>query len=157
MFSLFTFHMLLLLPVSPPKTPYLIPSPPAHQPTHSWFPVLAFPYTGALSLQQDQGPFLPLMSDKAILCYICGWSLGFLHVYSLVGGLVPGRSRTAGWFVLLFLLLGCKNFYCNMLILLLVRKEPTMEHNFAKWTKIHASFFKVNCYRNFVIIKRWVI
>ena len=32
------------------------------------------------------------MSHKAILCYICGWSHGFLHVYSLVGGLVPGRS-----------------------------------------------------------------
>jgi hypothetical protein len=28
------------------------------------------------------------MNDKAILCYICGWS----HGYSLVGGLVPGSS-----------------------------------------------------------------
>jgi hypothetical protein len=30
------------------------------------------------------------MSNKAILCYIHGCSHGSLHVYSLVGGLVPG-------------------------------------------------------------------
>ena len=35
---------------------------------------------------------LPLMSDEAILCYICSWSHGSLHVYSLVGDLVPGSS-----------------------------------------------------------------
>ena len=34
---------------------------------------------------QDQGPLLPLMSNKAILCYICGWSHESLQVYSLVG------------------------------------------------------------------------
>ena len=39
---------------------------------------------------QDQGSFLPLMSDKVILCYICSWSQGSLHVYSLVVGLVLG-------------------------------------------------------------------
>jgi hypothetical protein len=33
--------------VSPPKPPYLLPLPPVHQPIHSYFPVLAFPYTGA--------------------------------------------------------------------------------------------------------------
>jgi hypothetical protein len=31
-----------------------------------------------------------LMSDKAILCYICSWSHVSLHVYFLVGSLVPG-------------------------------------------------------------------
>jgi hypothetical protein len=36
------------------------------------------------------------MPDKAILCYICGWSHGSLHVYSLVGGLVPG-SLAGDW------------------------------------------------------------
>jgi len=41
---------------------------------------------------QDQGLLL-LMPDNAILCYICGWSHGSLHVYSWVGGLVPGSSR----------------------------------------------------------------
>jgi len=41
---------------------------------------------------QDQGLFLLLMLDNAILCYICGWSHVSLHVYLLVGGLVPGSS-----------------------------------------------------------------
>jgi hypothetical protein len=50
-----------------------------------------------------------LMPDKVIFCYICSWSLGFLHVYSLVGGLVPGDFRTgSGWLILLFFLWGCK-------------------------------------------------
>jgi hypothetical protein len=37
-----------------------------------------------------------LMSYKAILCYTCNWSHGSLHVYSLVGGLVPGRYGGLG-------------------------------------------------------------
>ena len=41
---------------------------------------------------QEQGPLLPLVTDKTILCYICKWNHGSLHVYSLVGGLVPGNS-----------------------------------------------------------------
>jgi hypothetical protein len=45
-----------------------------------------------------------LMSNKAILCYICIWSHRFLHVCSLVGGLVTGRSEGIGCFILLFLL-----------------------------------------------------
>jgi hypothetical protein len=40
------------------------------------------------------------MPNKAILCYICGWSLGSLHVYSLVGGLVPASSGWSGWLIL---------------------------------------------------------
>jgi hypothetical protein len=47
--------MLSLFLVSPPKTPYPISLPPAHQPTHSYFPVLAFSYTGALSLYRTKG------------------------------------------------------------------------------------------------------
>jgi hypothetical protein len=42
---------------------------------------------------QDQGLLLLSMSDKAILCYKCSWSHGSLHVYSLVGGLVPWSFR----------------------------------------------------------------
>ena len=42
---------------------------------------------------QDREPFFTLMSDKAILCCICGWSHGFLYVYSLIGGLVSGSSE----------------------------------------------------------------
>ena len=49
---------------------------------------------------QDQGAPLPLMSDKAILCYIYSWS----QVHSLVGGLVPGSSVGSGWLILLFFL-----------------------------------------------------
>jgi hypothetical protein len=45
---------------------------------------------------QDQGPLLPLMPNKAILCYICSWGHGSLHVYSLVVSLVPG-SLGRGW------------------------------------------------------------
>ena len=41
--------------VSPLKTPYPIPLLPAHQPTHSCFPVLAFPYTGASSILRTKG------------------------------------------------------------------------------------------------------
>jgi hypothetical protein len=57
---------------------------------------------------QDQGPPLPLMRDKAILCCICSWSHGSLHVYSLVGGLVPGSSEGSAWLTLLFFLWDCK-------------------------------------------------
>ena len=40
------------------------------------------------------------MSDKAILCYICNWSHASPHVYSFVGGLVPGSSggSDVGWY-----------------------------------------------------------
>jgi hypothetical protein len=42
--------------ISHPKAPYPIPPPPNHQPTHSCFPVLAFPYTGASSLHRIKAP-----------------------------------------------------------------------------------------------------
>ena len=79
--------------VSPPKTPY-----------HSPFPLLTNPPTGPsipLYIHRNipvnrtfTGPRASslLMSHKAILCYICSWSHEFHHVYSLVGGLVPGSS-----------------------------------------------------------------
>jgi hypothetical protein len=57
---------------------------------------------------QDQESPIPEISNKAILCYICGWSHGSLHVYFLVGGLVPGSSAGSGWLILLFLW-GCKS------------------------------------------------
>jgi hypothetical protein len=43
---------------------------------------------------QDQGSPLQLMSDKAILFYLCIWRHGSLPVHSLVGSLVPGIT---GW------------------------------------------------------------
>ena len=94
--------------VSPLKIPYPI-SPSPCSPTQP----LQLPCPGILlhrgiEPSQNQGPLIPLMTNKAILCYICGWSHGFLHVYSLVGGLVPGSSGGTSWFILLFLLGGCK-------------------------------------------------
>jgi hypothetical protein len=87
-------------PLSPPSSPY--------SPTHP----LLLPGPGnylhwGIEPSQDQGPLLPLMSNKAIFYYICSWSHGSLHVYSLVGDLVRGSSGSTGWF-LLFLLWGCK-------------------------------------------------
>jgi len=57
-----------------------------------------------IELSQNQGPFLPLMPDKTILCYICSWSHGSPHEYSLVGGLVSGSSGVSGWLIMLFFL-----------------------------------------------------
>ena len=91
--------MLSPFPVSSPEMSNPIAPPPAslrvfkHQPTHTCLPALEFPYTGASNEpSQDQGPLLPLMPDKSILCYICGYSHLSLHVYALVGGLVPRSS-----------------------------------------------------------------
>ena len=41
--------------VFPPKIPYSLPSTPAHQPTHSCFLALAFPYTWAYNLHKTKG------------------------------------------------------------------------------------------------------
>jgi hypothetical protein len=54
-------------------------------PTHPFLP-----YFSSIPLHwgikpPSTGPPLPLMSDKAILCYICIWSHGSLHVYSFGG------------------------------------------------------------------------
>jgi hypothetical protein len=66
-----------------------------YPPTHSCLTALVFTYTGALNLHRTKG--LPShWCHKAILCYICNWSHGSLHVYSLVGGLVPGSSGGGG-------------------------------------------------------------
>jgi hypothetical protein len=108
-FSLFTFQMLPLSqfplcnpPIStPPASMRVLPHP------------LPLPHPGiplhwGIEPSQDQGPFLPLMPYKVILCYICSWSHGLLHVYSVVGGLVPGSSRESRKVIFLFFLWGCK-------------------------------------------------
>ena len=66
-----------------------------------------FLYWG-IKLSQDQWLLLLLMPNKVILCYICGWSRGSPHVYTLVSGLVPGSFRGSGWLIILFLLWGYK-------------------------------------------------
>jgi hypothetical protein len=111
MFSLFTFQILSPFLVSlPPRNPLShLPSPCFYEgvptPTHPLPPPRPrFSYTGAsIEPSEDQEPLLPLMHNKAILCYICSWSL----VYSFVDGLVPGSSRGSGWWILFFLW-GCK-------------------------------------------------
>jgi hypothetical protein len=51
-----------------------------HPPTQSFLNTLAsISLYSDIKPPQDQGPPLPLMSDKTILCYICIWSLGSLR------------------------------------------------------------------------------
>jgi hypothetical protein len=71
-----------------------------HPPTHSHLPALAFLLHWRIEHTQAQGLLLPLMSNKAILCYICSQSHGSLHVYTLVGGSVSGSSGESGWLTL---------------------------------------------------------
>ena len=97
--SLFTFQMLFpSLPPSPRRNlphhllPHLSSIRVLGVPltTHPFLPpCLHIPLHWGIKPSEDQGPLLSLMSDKAILYYICSWSYGSLHVYSLVGGLVP--------------------------------------------------------------------
>jgi hypothetical protein len=110
MFYLFTFQMLSSFPISSPQSPI-----PSSLPLLLWecsHTHLLPPYCPGITLHwgikpsQDQGSLLPLMPDKAILCYICNWSHGSLHVYSLVRDLLPGSSGGFGWLILLFIL--CK-------------------------------------------------
>jgi hypothetical protein len=51
------------------ENPHPMSSPPAHQPTHSGFPVLAFPWE--LSLHRTKASLFPLMTKEAILCCLC--------------------------------------------------------------------------------------
>jgi hypothetical protein len=97
-------------PGFPSENPLSYPPSPC-SPTHPLpLPGPDIPLQWGIKPSQDQGPLLPLISNKAILCYICSWRHWSLHVYSSVGGLVPGSSGDTGWFLLLFFLWGCKPF-----------------------------------------------
>ena len=110
LFSFFIRHFLYLHFKCYPLSSFPLQKPPIISP----LPLLTNPPTLTslswhspvlgIGPSQDQGSFLPLMSNKVILCYIYSWSHGSLHVYSLVGGLVPGSSGGSGWLILLFLL-----------------------------------------------------
>jgi hypothetical protein len=115
LFYLFIFQILQVLspilsipstnPLSPPL-PFLYEGapPPAH-PILPQYP--SFPLPWGIEPSQVQGSPLPLMPKKAILGYICSWSYGSLHVYSLVGGLVPGSFGMSDLLILLSFLWGC--------------------------------------------------
>jgi hypothetical protein len=78
-------------PLSRPLSPCLYEGASPHTlPLPSSCP--GIPLLWSIEQPQAQGPFLPLMSNKAILCHICSQCHGSLHVYSLVGGPVPGSS-----------------------------------------------------------------
>jgi hypothetical protein len=90
-----------------PKSPIHTPSPCSL--THQLLlPDPGIPLHWGIEPSQDQGPPLPLIPNKVILYHICGWCHASLHVFSSVGDLVPGSSGGTGWFILLFLLWGCK-------------------------------------------------
>ena len=84
-------------PGLPFRNPYPILPPPAPLPSYplpSSCP--GIPLHWGIKHPQAQGPLLPLMSNKAIFCHICGQCHGLLYVSSLVGGPVPGSSRGVG-------------------------------------------------------------
>jgi hypothetical protein len=93
--------------ISPLKPSYPIPPFPCLLTHPLPLPWPGIPLHWGIKPSLSQGPLLSLMSHKAILCYSV-WSLEFLHVDSLVGGLVPGSNGVTGWFILLFLLLSYK-------------------------------------------------
>ena len=82
--------------VSPLQTSHSIPRVPcfyegAPPPTH---PLLT-PLPSLLlcwGIERPKDLLSSLMPDNAIFYYISTWSHGSLHMYSLVGGLVPGSS-----------------------------------------------------------------
>ena len=83
-FSLFPFQMLYSFQVSPLETllslalsPCLYKGVPRLS-AYSCFPLRGFHLHWGIEPSQTQGPLLPLMSNKAIICYICGQSHGSL-------------------------------------------------------------------------------
>jgi hypothetical protein len=89
--------------------PFLSPPPPlnplSHLPSPASMRVYPHPHTHlfpppdpqihlhwGIEPSQDQQPLLPLMPNKAILCYMSNWSHRFLHVCSLNGVLDPVSS-----------------------------------------------------------------
>jgi hypothetical protein len=95
--SFFSGFFFIYIPRSPLQNPPSHPPSPclyegAPPPTHSCLSLPGIPLHWGIEHPQVQGPLLLLMSNKAILCHICGRS----HGYSLIGGPVP-RSWGGGW------------------------------------------------------------
>jgi hypothetical protein len=129
LYTLFTFQMLSSFLFFPPKTPYPVYPTPC-SPTHLLpLPCPGIPLQCGFKPSQDQIPLLPLISYKAILCYICGWRHGFLYVYSLIGGLFPGSFGETGWFILLFHWWGWKPLQILGSFLKLLHLTPCVQSN----------------------------
>jgi hypothetical protein len=79
------FKCYILSPFPTPENTDSIPALPAsmrvcpYPPTHPFLPPgPRIPPSLRHQAFSDQGPLLPLMPNKAILCYICGWNHGSL-------------------------------------------------------------------------------
>ena len=94
-------------PIPSPSPYFLFGWSPIH-PTTPMSPHRPYPTLGNQAFPGPRASLLLLMPDNGILWYICGWSHGSPHVYSLGGGLVPGISAGSVWLILLFFLWGCK-------------------------------------------------
>lgn len=70
--------MLTPFPVFPPQNPYPLSPPPAFMRALPNLPILpqcpSIPLPWVIEPPQDQGPPLPLMTDKGLLCYISSWT-----------------------------------------------------------------------------------
>jgi hypothetical protein len=105
--TLFTLQMLSPFQVSPPKILY----PPSPSPLLTNIPTPAsWPWhSPTLGHRAFTGPRAspPLDDREDLLCSICSWSHESHHVYSSVGGLVPGSSG-GYWLVHIVVLMGLK-------------------------------------------------
>jgi hypothetical protein len=90
------------LPFHPPPLCLSDGAPP---PTHTLLPhPFSISLHWGIKCPYDQGPPLPWMPDKAIVCYICIWSHGFLLISFLVRGFVPWISSESGYLIFFFFL-----------------------------------------------------
>jgi hypothetical protein len=99
---LFIFQMLSPFLISPlkPTIPSLLPL--------LINPRTPVSYTGTLSLHRTKVLSSHWCLTRPSSATYASGAMGSLHVYSLVGGLVPGSSWSTDWFILLFLLWGWK-------------------------------------------------
>jgi hypothetical protein len=84
-----------------------------------------------------QGSLLPMLSGKAILCYVCIWNHGSLQVHSLVGGLVSGRNEWSGQ-PMLFFQWGCNPHQPLQSFCQLPDQVPWAQSDGSKWESTSA-------------------
>jgi hypothetical protein len=139
----FNCHPLSNFPFCKPPIPFLLPllqwgCSSIHPPTHSYLtPWHSLHWV--IEPSQNQVPILPLMPDKAILCYICNQSHGLFHAYYLVRGLVPGSSGRSCWLILFFFQWGGKPLQLLQSFPKLLHWGPRAKPN--GWLQASASVF----------------